>query len=150
VKPDKESGSSDADRRIAAAVERRAAQVGKGVGAGATGEGGPISSGPGEGAGGKPTDLLYILYEGRMRERIKAAWAWAGANKSLTVVVQFNITPEGEIKNVRTIESSGDVQYDTSAERAIRAVNPLEPVPEKFRADFATVTLTFQASDLES
>ena len=49
-----------------------------------------------------------------MRERIKNAWAWTGADRSLIVIVQFNITPEGEIRNVRTIQSSGDTSYDAS------------------------------------
>ncbi len=138
-----------ADQRIAAAVQKRADQLAKG-GAGAAGAGGPIAAGPGVGVGGTPTDMLYVLYEGRMRERVKNAWAWTGADRSLTAVVRFNITPEGEIRNVKTIQSSGDTSYDASAERAVRAVNPLEPVPEKYRDAFATVELTFRASDLES
>ena len=62
--------------------------------------------------------------------------------------MQFNLTPEGEIKNVHTIQSSGDRQYDASCERAVRAVNPLEPVPEKYRKEFATVEMTFKPSDM--
>ena len=61
----------------------------------------------------------------------------------------YNLAPDGEIKNVRTIESSGDAQYDASCERAVRAVNPLEPVPEHYRKDFATVQLTFKPDELE-
>jgi TolA protein len=142
--------SQDLDKQIAAAVQRRAQQAGSGSGGVAPGPGGPISVGPGSGAGGTPADLEYILYHGRMIERIKAAWAWAGADKTLRAVIQFNLTPEGEIKNVHTVEPSGDARYDASCERAVRAVNPLEPVPEKYRKDFSTFELTFQASDLES
>ena len=130
-------------------MQKRAQQLEKG-GSGAPGPGGPIAAGPATGVGGTPTDLQYVLYEGRMRERIKNAWAWTGADRSLTVIVQFNIAADGQIRNVRTIQSSGDASYDASAERAVRAVNPLEPVPEKYRDAFATVELTFQASDLES
>jgi TonB family protein len=111
--------------------------------------GGSASVGPGRGAGGTPADLQFILYQGRMEERIKAAWAWAGADQNLRAVIQFNVTPEGEIKNVRTIMPSGDRRYDASCERAVRAANPLEPVPEKHRAAFATVEMTFKPSDLE-
>jgi TonB family protein len=128
-------------------VQRRAQQVGQG--SGASEGGGPVSIGPGSGSGGTPADLQYILYQGRMEQRIKAAWAWAGADKDLHAVVQFNLTPEGEIRNVRTIQSSGDRQYDASCERAVRVVNPLDPVPEKYRKDFATVEMTFKPSDLE-
>jgi colicin import membrane protein len=140
----------DAEKRIAAAVQRRAALVGSGSGSGAAGPGGPISSGGGSGAGGTPTDLQYVLYHGRMVERIKAAWAWAGADRSLRTVVQFNVTADGEVRDVRTIEPSGDPSYDASAERAVRAVNPLDPVPERFRDVFANgFELVFLSSDLE-
>jgi colicin import membrane protein len=136
------------DTQIAAAVQRRAQQVQQGGGSGTAGPGGPIAMGPGSGVGGTTADLQYILYQGRMEQRIKAAWAWAGADKQLQAVVQFNLTPEGEIKNVHTIQSSGDHQYDASCERAVRAVNPLEAVPEKYRKEFAAVEMTFKPSDI--
>ncbi|MFN8640753.1 MAG: cell envelope integrity protein TolA [Candidatus Binatia bacterium] len=137
------------DQRIAAAVQRRAEQVEKG-GSGVAGPGGPVSAGPATGVGGASADMLYVLYEGRMRERIRNAWAWTGADRGLTVVIQFNIAADGRILNVRTLTASGDPSYDASAERAVRAANPLEPVPEKYRDAFSTVELTFRASDLES
>jgi TonB family protein len=138
----------DLDNQIAAAVARRAQQVGAGAGSGASGAGGPVSLGPASGAGGTPAGIDYILYQGKMEQKIKAAWAWAGADKSLRAVLQFNLEPDGQIKNVRTVESSGDTQYDASCERAVRAVNPLEPVPERYRKEFATVELTFKPEDV--
>jgi TonB family protein len=137
----------DLDQQIAAAVQRRAQQVGAGSGAPAAG--GLASVGPGSGVGGTPAGLDYILYQGRMNQRIKAAWAWAGTDKSLSAVIQFDLTPEGEIRNVRTVQSSGDAKYDASCERAVRAVNPLEPVPEKYRKEFSSVEMTFNANDRE-
>lgn len=144
----REVAAKAADERIAAAVRKRAQQLEKG-GSGVAGAGGPIAAGPGAGVGGTPTDMQYVLYEGRMRERIKSAWAWTGSDHSLSVDVEFHIAPDGQISNVRTVRSSGDPSFDASTERAVRAANPLEPVPEKYRDAFARVTLTFQASDLE-
>lgn len=145
-----QSGSAgatrDLDKQIAAAVARRAQQVG--AGASASAAGGPVSLGPASGAGGTPAGIDYILYQGKMEQKIKAAWAWAGADKALRAVLQFNLEPDGQIKNVRTVESSGDAQYDASCERAVRAVNPLEPVPERYRKEFATVELTFKPEDV--
>ena len=92
----------------------------------------------------------YILYFTHMIERIKAAWAWAGAGRSLKAKVQFNITPAGDIVNVRIVEPSGDPSYDASVERAVRAANPLDPPPEKYRSEFASVELTFEPEDLRS
>lgn len=147
----KAEAAKQVDQQIAAAVGKRAAQVAAtGGGSGQPGTGGPISSGPGQGAGGTPTDLQYVLYHGRMIERIKSAWAWAGADRSLRVVIAFGVAADGQIRNVRVVQPSGDGSYDASAERAVRAVSPLDPVPDKYRDHFATVELTFQASDLES
>ena len=141
------TSGKDVDQRIAAAVQRRAQQVGAGSGPPAAG--GVASVGPGSGAGGTAAGLEYILYQGRMDQRIKSAWAWAGTDKSLHAVIGFELTPEGEIRNVHTIQSSGDGKYDASCERAVRAVNPLDPVPEKYRKEFSSVEMTFNASDRE-
>ena len=141
------TSGKDVDQQIASAVQRRAQQVGAGSGPPAAG--GVASVGPGSGAGGTPAGLEYILYQGRMDQRIKAAWAWAGTDKSLKAVIGFELTPEGEIRNIHTIQSSGDGKYDASCERAVRAVNPLDPVPEKYRKEFSSVEMTFNASDRE-
>jgi TolA protein len=139
--------TSDIDRRIAAAVERRAQNVqeeAKGEG------GGPISYGPGEGSGGVVRGVDYILYRGHMEDRIKAAWAWAGANRALRAVVRFNILENGEIVNVQIVTPSGDASYDSSIERALRAASPLNPPPENYRSEFSTVELEFRPEDLQS
>jgi TolA protein len=143
------AAGSDLDSRIAAAVRRRVAeQLGAGgATAEGTGDGGPVSSGPGVGPGGTPMDLEYIAYRSQMEARIKESWAWAGANRSLAAVVAFNITPSGEIANVRTVTPSGDPSYDASAERAVRKANPLAPPPEKYREEFWSVELEFRPED---
>jgi TolA protein len=139
-------GSSDVDRRIAAAVERRVRNVQE---SGSEG-GGPISYGPGSGSGGVVRGVAYILYRGHMEERIKSAWAWAGANRSLRAVVRFNILTNGDIVNVQIVTSSGDPSYDSSIERALRAASPLDPPPAEYREEFSTVELEFRPEDLRS
>jgi TonB family protein len=84
-----------------------------------------------------------------MEERIREAWAWAGADDSLECVVRFSVGADGEIGSIRTTRSSGDPAYDNSAERAVRAVNPLRPIPDDYRSEFADVELTFRARDLK-
>ncbi len=140
-----------ADEHIAAAVRRRAEQLGDGgrSATGGAGDGGPIAYGPGSGAGGSVMGAEYILYRSRMERRIREAWAWAGADRSLRAVIRFGITAAGEIVDIQTIKSSGDLAYDTSAERAVRAASPLGPVPERYRHEFATVELTFRPDDIE-
>lgn len=146
------AAGDDLDSRIAAAVRRRVAEqvgVGKGDVEG-RGDGGPISVGPGVGPGGTPMSLEYIAYRSQMEARIKEAWAWAGADRSLVAVVAFNITPSGEIVNVRTAIPSGDSSYDASAERAVRKASPLGPPPEKYREEFWSVELEFRPEDSRS
>jgi TonB family protein len=136
------------DERIAEAVGRRARLVDPGVEG--KGTGGPISHGPGTGAGGIVKGIEYVLYRTHMEDRIKSAWVWAGANQSLRAVVRFGILPNGEIVDIQILISSGDRSYDASIERALRGANPLDPPPAQYRDEFATVELEFRPEDLRS
>lgn len=151
---DRQIAAAIQNRMIAAAVQQRAEQLARAGGDGSPniipGPGGAIGYGPGTGPGGTAVGAEYILYFSHMIERIKASWAWAGASGSLKAKVQFNITPAGDIVNVRIVEPSGDPSYDASVERAVRAANPLNPPPEKYRSEFGLVELTFEPEDLRS
>jgi colicin import membrane protein len=140
------------DEQIEVAVKRMQQQMGKrGAGSGSKpGEqpGAPISVGPGEGAGGTVRGVDYLLYYNQMINRIKQAWAWAGANQTLEATVGFSITETGDVVNVRIKQPSGDPSYDASVERAVRAVNPLTPPPEAYRKEFNDVEITFSPKDL--
>ena len=140
------------DEQIEVAVKRMQQQMGKrGAGSGSKpGEqpGAPISVGPGAGAGGTVRGVEYLLYYNQMINRIKQAWAWAGANQTLEAAVGFTITETGDVVNVRIKQPSGDPGYDASVERAVRAVNPLTPPPEAYRKEFSDVEITFSPKDL--
>jgi colicin import membrane protein len=103
--------------------------------------------GPGSGVGGVVRGIEYLMYRNQMESRIKAAWVWAGADRSLRTIVRFNVTEEGKIINVKTVQPSGDASYDASVERAIRAADPLGPPPQRYRDEFKTVELEFRAED---
>jgi colicin import membrane protein len=138
------------NEQIQAAVKRIEEQQGKrGAGSGTQGAnpGGPISAGPGQGAGGAVKGVEYLLYYNQMTNRIKQSWAWAGT-QTLDAVVGFNITDAGQIVNVRVTRSSGDPTYDASAVRAVRAANPLPPPPPAYRKEFSDVELTFNSEEL--
>ena len=153
VEPEKKNGAgraasaSDLDDKIAAAVRRRVREVGTAAVVGESteqsGVGGAVGYGPGKGIGGIITDYDYVAYRTQMEARIKEAWVWAGAAPSSSAVVEFNITPAGDIVNVRTKQSSGDASYDASAERAVRRASPLGAPPEKYREAFGSVELEF-------
>jgi TonB family protein len=141
------------DEQIEAAVRHVEQQAGKR--GGGTGEkaaeqpGGPISVGPGEGAGGTVKGVEYLLYYNQMINRIKQSWAWADRNRSLEAAVRFNITNTGEVLNVRISHPSGDASYDASVERAVKAANPLPAPPEGYRKEFSDVELTFAPEQLQ-
>ncbi len=142
------------DARIAAAIRRIREQTGTahggtGQGEALEGTGGPISVGPGQGAGGQVRGIEYLLYLNQMTARIKQHWAWAGTNRSLKAVVAFSVLENGEIVNVRTIVPSGDPTYDVSVERAVKAASPLPPPPAEYRREFAQVEYTFQPEDIQ-
>jgi colicin import membrane protein len=141
------------DERLATAIKRVEEQVGKrGAGTGsnvAEQPGGPISVGPGEGAGGTVKGVEYLLYYNQMINRIKQIWAWAGTSRALEASVRFNITETGEVVNVRITHPSGDPSYDASVGRAVRAANPLPQPPEAYRKEFSDVELVFRPDDLK-
>ncbi len=142
------------DEKIAAAIRKVEQQAGtRGGGTGkqaAAATGGPISVGPGEGAGGEVRGVEYLLYYNQMMNRIKQSWAWAGPNRSLEAVVSFNIADTGAVINVRITHPSGDPSFDASVERAVKAVNPLLPPPDAYRAEFNKgVELTFTPQTLQ-
>lgn len=134
------------DEQIAAAIRRVEQKVGtRGGGSGPAAQqpGAPISVGPGEGTGGMVMGVEYLLYYNQIQSRIKQSWAWAGSNRALHAVVRFNITPAGEVLNVRITQASGDPSYDASVQRAVRAINPLPPPPAAYLKQFSDVEVPF-------
>lgn len=135
------------DDRIAAAIKRIEEQAGtRGGGAGGSSgdtPGGPISIGPGEGAGGEVRGVAFIMYTNRLEAMIKEKWVWAGQDPTLRADIAFNILSGGEVVNVRTVASSGDVNYDRRAETAVRAAAPFPPPPAEYQAEFETVGFVY-------
>ena len=148
-----ESAARQRDERILAAVKRAEQQAGtRGGGTGqkpAEQPGGPISVGPGQGAGGKVMGLEYMLYYNALINRLKQSWAWPGTDRSLEAVVHFSITDTGDVVDIRITRSSGDPTYDASVERAVKGVNPLPPPPDGYRKEFADVEITFSPEALQ-
>lgn len=148
AKPSPGSGEGKArDDRIAAAIKRIEQQAGaRGGGAGGgrgDGPGGPISIGPGEGAGGEVRGIAFIMYINRIEAMIKQKWVWGGPDRTLKADIGFAVLPSGEVVDVRTVASSGDPTYDRSAETAVRAASPLPPPPDEFQAEFAAVGFVY-------
>ena len=170
--------TSASEARIAAALERVQRQVGEqkktgGTAAGTAADGGVrapgadargtggvggtdapdpnkrIGIGPGRGGAGELRGVEFLLYYNKMLARIRETWVYTGTATNVEVKVRFRVQDDGVVSDLRVTQPSGDPSYDASVVRAVRAASPLGPPPEKHRADFADVELTFQPGDLK-
>lgn len=155
------------EKLIQAALERVRQRAGQDAEASAekkttetpTKKGGALTSGAGEtagaaapGTGGTGGGIVrgfeFVAYHNKMLQTIKERWTWVGRRTDLEVTVRFGVRDNGEIVGLRIVQPSGDSGYDESVLRAVRRASPLEPPPEKYRADFMDVELTFRPKDL--
>jgi TolA protein len=144
----KAAAGEDLDERIAAAIRRveRRVKADDTKKTAATGAGGPLSVGPGEGVGGTIKGVEWLVYKNRVEKQIKDNWHWAG-NRELEVEVHFGIGEGGEVLDVRVARSSGDRSFDLSAERAVRAADPLLAPPELYKEEFRDFRLVFTGAE---
>lgn len=59
------------------------------------------------------------------------------------VVLKFRISRSGDISRIHITESSGHAHYDSAAQRAVQAVNPLPPFPSEITDSFFDVQYRF-------
>jgi TonB family protein len=136
----KKSAGEELDKSYQAAMQR---YLGESSDAGGKGFGAARIGGSGMG-GGVVRPPEFFIYEKIVRSRIKEAWRWYDRNSSLITVISFDIEPDGVIKNVKLVKSSGDSSYDDSVMRAAMKASPL-PAPPKsvYEQYFKSVRITF-------
>ena len=59
------------------------------------------------------------------------------------VIMKFHISRSAEISRIHIAESSGHAYYDSAAQRAVQAVNPLPPFPEDLKKSSLDVLYRF-------
>jgi len=140
AKETKKSSGDEIDKNYQAAMQR---YLGESSDAGGKGFGAARVGGSGMG-GGVVRPPEFFVYEKIVRSRIKEAWRWYDSNVSLITVIAFDIEPDGVIKNVRLVKTSGDSSYDESVMRAAMKASPL-PTPPKsvYEQYFKSVRITF-------
>ena len=83
-----------------------------------------------------------------MRQRVAEKWRTAELDPRLesapAAVVTFEILRSGAIRNVRVVQSSGNLALDYSAQRAIREASPFPELPRAFERDSANIEFWFQ------
>ncbi len=140
AKNKQKSDGEDTDKRLQAALQR---YLGESSDGGGKGFGAARVGGSGMG-GGVVRPPEFFVYEKIVRSRIKEAWRWNNTAETLITVIAFEIEPDGVIKNVRLVKTSGDSAYDESVMRAAMKASPLPPPPKSvYEQYFKSVRITF-------
>jgi TonB family protein len=137
--PEKSTGE-DVDKRLQAALQRYLGESSesKGQGFGAARVGG---AGMGGGVVRPPE---FFAYQKIIKARIKEGWRWYDVQAALITQVSFDIEPNGEIRNVRVVKSSGDSSFDESVQRAVVKASPLPAPPASvYEQFFKSVRIAF-------
>jgi len=136
---------ADLDKRLRE-IRKRTAQLEVGAGSKAGGPGGagrPGSPFAGEGTG-RPLDLVTQKYLADLNEKIQSVWGIPGAGgKNLLTVVTIKIRKDGTIVDMDVDQRSSSRIFNESVMRALRAVNPLPPLPPSLGDSFE-VQLSFR------
>ncbi len=140
AKNTKKSDGEDTDKRLQAALQRYLGESSDGGGKGF----GAAKLGGNAMGGGVVRPPEFFVYEKIVRQRIKEAWRWYDTNSTLITVIAFEIEPDGVIKNVRLVKTSGDSAYDESVMRAAMKASPLPAPPRSvYEQYFKSVRITF-------
>lgn len=140
AKNTKKSDGEDTDKRLQAALQRYLGESSDGGGKGF----GAAKIGGNAMGGGVVRPPEFFIYEKIVRQRIKEAWRWYDTNSTLITVIAFEIEPDGVIKNVRLVKTSGDSNYDESVMRAAMKASPLPAPPRSvYEQYFKSVRITF-------
>lgn len=107
----------------------------------------PGSGGVGVGSG-MPFGTRFGAYSKLVQDRVARQWRTDQVDARLRTlppaIVTFEIMRNGQIRNVRVVQSSGNRALDYSAERAIMQAGPFEPLPAAYGGSSATIEFWFQ------
>jgi colicin import membrane protein len=97
----------------------------------------------GEFTGGR-VPLSFSLYYEAVWERIRSNWALPSLeSRGLKAVVALRIARDGAIERIELENGSGDERFDRSALSAVRAANPLPPLPGDYLGRWHEVGIRF-------
>lgn len=102
-------------------------------------ENGAGTSGNGHGVsiGGAGDGFFDSWYARQVEQRVSRNWLQARMGIQYSghhrVVIQFDVTAAGRIENIEILKSTGPEAFERSAIRAVRASDPLPPLPNQYR-----------------
>jgi TonB family protein len=105
---------------------------------GGTGQGGQgAGAAGGVSVGGAGEGFFDSWYARQVEQRVGSNWLesrmgiqFKGKHRTL---IQFSVSPEGRIEDVQIVESTGPDAFERAALRAVRASDPLPPLPVQYR-----------------
>jgi protein TonB len=107
----------------------------------------PGSGGVGIGSGA-PFGARCGGYAAILRDRVAQRWRTEQVDPRIRTlppaVVVFELHRNGQVRNVRLVQSSGNVALDYSAQRAILEASPFEPIPPGCDGNPAIVEFWFE------
>ncbi len=106
----------------------------------------PGSGGVGVGDG-TPFGSRFGAYAALIRDRVAQKWHTDQVDARIrtlpAAVVTFDIQRNGQVTNVRVVQSSGNVALDNSSRRAVMEASPFEPLPAAYSGSSATIEFWF-------
>lgn len=104
-----------------------------GAGGRSGGSGGGFGGGIGVSIGSGTGGFGDSWYARTVESRISSNWIRPPEGARVEVIYSFSIAADGTIRDIKKEKSSGRLDVDLGAERAIRASNPLRPPPLEYR-----------------
>jgi colicin import membrane protein len=98
----------------------------------------------------RQAEALVQRYTGIIKQRVQRSWFRPrGARTGLSCTVQVSLLPDGTVKGVEVVESSGDEVFDRSVEKAVYRASPLPLPPDKalFETVFRNFNFRFNPQD---
>jgi TonB family protein len=120
-----------------------------------TGVGDKAGSTPGlevKGEGGGDFASRYGWYVESVKRRIQGNWLQNTIDPAVRqahtahAVAEFSIYKDGSVKDIKIVQTSGNVSMDNSALRALMTSNPMPALPSDYGKSYVTVTFDFDLS----
>ncbi|HEX3821742.1 MAG TPA: TonB family protein [Candidatus Sulfotelmatobacter sp.] len=155
AKPDNSFRKYAENMSAGSAIQQAAEAAAANRGAGTGGQQGDF--GLGTGAKGRPQGALDILsdtqgvdfgpYLERILQDVKYNWYHlipeSAEMKKGKLAIEFAITKDGKVADMKLVSGSGDVALDRPAWGAITASNPFPPLPSEFAGPFLSLRFRF-------
>ena len=127
-------------------IGSRGSETAQGRGTGPGGSTGLPFSGDGA---GRPIDLVTQRYWMDIGEKIRTAWGLPGSSfKKLQTEVTIKVRKDGKIVDINIDKRSGNRIFDESILRALKAVDPLPPIPASLNLDTIELPFRFRPEEM--